>query len=188
VAENVLMWITCARTTMTTTQLRHALATKPFSLEPDEDDIATVEDILTACTGMVVEDETSGIIRLVHFTAQDYFQRTRAKWFPDAESALALHCLWYLSFDVFCSGPCRSDEEFQSKLHTFAMYKYAAENRGRHYSDAQPRSAKQPGQELFDTAVGFLLNRQAVSSSAQILFESDGPGFILKQLCPMVYI
>ncbi len=38
-----------------------------------------VEENLLTCTGMFTEDEQSGIVRLGHYIAQEYFRRTRAR-------------------------------------------------------------------------------------------------------------
>jgi hypothetical protein len=59
------------------------------SIEPgdkalDSDDIYDVEGVISVCAGLVTVDEESNIIRLVHYTTQEYFERTRLKWNPSA--------------------------------------------------------------------------------------------------------
>jgi hypothetical protein len=54
--------------------------------ELDEDNLPQIEDMVSVCAGLVTVDEESGIIRLVHYTTQEYFQRTQKIWFPDAEN------------------------------------------------------------------------------------------------------
>ena len=41
------------------------------------------------------------VIRLVHYTTQEYFGRSRTEWFPDAQTDITDVCLTYMSFDIF---------------------------------------------------------------------------------------
>jgi hypothetical protein len=85
-----------------------------------------VEDVISVCTGLVTIDEESGIIRLVHYTTQEYFERVRLKWDPRAQEGIAVACLAYLSFDTFRSGSCASDEAFEQRLAENAFFDYSA--------------------------------------------------------------
>lgn len=76
-ARNVLSWITYAQRQPTTAELCHALAVEPGEEELDPDNIPNVEDIVSVCAGLVTVDEESDIIRLVHYTTQEYFERIR---------------------------------------------------------------------------------------------------------------
>ena len=96
-AKKVLSWITYTERQLTTRELSHALAIELGELdednlsdgkditaicagliaeELDEDNIPDVEDIVSVCAGLVTVDEESNIIRLVHYTTQEYFERT----------------------------------------------------------------------------------------------------------------
>jgi hypothetical protein len=98
-AKQVLWWITCAKSPLTTLELQHALAVEINESQLDKDNFPQVEDIVSVCAGLVTVDEESSIIRLVHYTTQEYFDRTRGKWFPNAEANIATICVTYLSFD-----------------------------------------------------------------------------------------
>ena len=52
----------------------------------DENNLLQVEDMVSACAGLVTVDEKPNIIRLVHYITQEYFERMQALWFPNAES------------------------------------------------------------------------------------------------------
>ncbi|KAM7191628.1 Ankyrin repeat-containing domain protein [Naviculisporaceae sp. PSN 640] len=98
-AIRALAWITCARRPLRTIELQHALAVEEGEDSVDEDNIPQVDDLVGWCAGLVTVDEQSGIIRLVHYTTQEYFQREgQKKWFPDAEVDMASTCLRYISF------------------------------------------------------------------------------------------
>ena len=77
-------------------------------------------------------DEESGVIRLVHYTTQEYFQRTQSRWFPAAEKDITISCTTYLSFNIFAAGSCLTDDAFEERLQSSPLYKYAACNWGHH--------------------------------------------------------
>lgn len=81
-AKQVLFWITCAKRPLATSELQHALAVEVGEPKLDKENLPQIEDMVSVCTGLVTVDEESGIIRLVHYTTQEYFKRTRERWFP----------------------------------------------------------------------------------------------------------
>lgn len=106
-ARRALSWISYAQKLLTTTELCHALAIEPGDKALNVDNIYDVEDVVSVCAGLVTVDEESNIIRLVHYTTQEYFERVRLEWNPGAQEEIAVACLTYLSFNTFRSG---SDE------------------------------------------------------------------------------
>ncbi|CZS86115.1 unnamed protein product [Fusarium graminearum] len=131
-AMKVLSWTTCAKRQLTTSELQHALATKTGKSKLDHGDLTHIGDIVSVCAGLVTIDEESGIIRLVHYTTQEYLKRTREQWFRDPESVIATTCVTYLSFIVFETGFCETDHEFEERLRSSPFYDYAAHNWGHH--------------------------------------------------------
>ncbi|KIM95293.1 hypothetical protein OIDMADRAFT_34064 [Oidiodendron maius Zn] len=87
-AKQVLSWITCAKRPLTTLELQHALAIEVGDYELDEENLPQLEDMVSVCAGLVTIDEKSGIVRLVHYTTQEYFERTQRRWFSKAEKRL----------------------------------------------------------------------------------------------------
>jgi hypothetical protein len=122
VAMQTLCWITCAKRPLTTSKFQYALAVEVGETELDEDNIPQIEDMVSVCAGLVTVDYESKIIRLVHQTMQKFFERTQARWFPDAETDNTRTCVTYLSFTVFESGFCHSDEEFELRLQSNPLY------------------------------------------------------------------
>jgi hypothetical protein len=131
-AKQILAWIVYARRPLSTLELQHALAIRPHMTKLDEDYLPSVNLLRSLCVGLVTIDEESDIIRLVHYTTQEYFQRTQKLWFPNAESKIATSCVTYLSFRVFDSGFCRTDTEFEDRLRSNPLYDYAAQYWGYH--------------------------------------------------------
>ena len=67
-ARQVLSWITCARRQLTSSELRHAIAIEVDTRELDRENITDIELIVSVCAGLVIIDEESDIIHLVHYT------------------------------------------------------------------------------------------------------------------------
>ncbi|KAM0805007.1 hypothetical protein BDR22DRAFT_885096 [Usnea florida] len=95
-AKRTLSWITCVYEPLTVGQLRYALATEDGETEIDEDNLDDIEDIISVCCGLVIVDPETTAVRFVHFTAQEYFERFRSQYFPNALEEIAVSCLTYL--------------------------------------------------------------------------------------------
>lgn len=137
-AVQALSWIVCAARPLKSAELQHALAVETGHSELDEDNIPEVEDILEVCGGLVILDEESDVIRLVHYTTQEYFEQARAQWLPDAEINITRICISYLLFNTFASGPCRSHQEITRRVADNALYRYAAQYFAAHATKAEP--------------------------------------------------
>jgi hypothetical protein len=159
-AKQVLSWITCAKRTLTTTELQHALGVELGESELDKENFSQVEDMVSICAGLVTVDEESNIIRLVHYTTQEYFERTQSQWFPDAQTNITTICVSYLSFDEFESGICRTDKEFEQRLQLSTLYDYAAHNWGHHAREASTSC---------QGVIEFLQKQAQVDASSQAL-------------------
>ncbi|KKO97783.1 hypothetical protein THAR02_10115 [Trichoderma harzianum] len=64
-ALRALSWITCAMRQLSIFELQTALAVEKDSSEMDEDNIPEIEDIVSACAGLVTVDKNSNIVRLL---------------------------------------------------------------------------------------------------------------------------
>ena len=162
-ARQALLWITFARSPLSTSQLQHALAVEDGEAELDVDNMSSIEDIIAVCAGLVTIDTQSNVVRLAHYTTQDYFERTRSRWFPDAETDIAKVCLTYISFTVFDSGCCQTNAMLQKRLQDYRLYVYAARNWGHH--------ARETSSAALDRQILHLANCDGhMQSSAQVLF------------------
>ncbi|TVY33521.1 Ankyrin [Lachnellula occidentalis] len=161
-AGQVISWITLARRPLAILELLHALAIEIGDSKLDETNIPELEDIASVCAGLVIVDEESNIIRLVHYTTQEYFERTHQRWFPEAQAGIANSCLTYLAFDAFEAGPTPTGDGFDARLRSNALYEYAALNWGHH--------ARLAASIEVDTLIFSLFESQAkLSSSTQVL-------------------
>lgn len=162
-AIDVLSWITCAKQRLTTRELQHALATTAGKSSLDPGDLLHVEDMVSVCAGLVTVDKGSSVIRLVHYTTQEYLERTRQQWFPNADSVITTACITYLSFSTFEEGFCKRDREFEKRLQSNPLYGYAAQNWGYHASN-DPDSVP--------LVLGFLESKACLEPSSQTLMAA----------------
>ncbi|KAF3290930.1 hypothetical protein TWF970_000188 [Orbilia oligospora] len=132
-ATDVLSWITCARRALTTLELQHAMATEVNEREFDEENIPEVNKMVSLCAGLITIDEESNIIRLVHYTTQEYFERTWVEWFPKAQIDITERCVTYLLYDNILDENVDSFYSNDGKiLKSKALCIYAAQNWGHH--------------------------------------------------------
>lgn len=164
-AKQVLSWITFAKRRLTASELQHALAIETGTSQLDETNMSEIDDILSVCAGLVTVDEESGIIRLVHYTAQEYFERTWKRWFPNVESDITTACATYLAFDAFQTGVCLTNKEFEERLRLYPFYDYAAHNWGHHARHALT---------AFQVVIDFLWCKANVDASIQALMAVKG--------------
>ena len=163
-AKQVLSWIICAKRQLNTRELQHALAVEVGDEELDEDNISPIENMVSVCAGLVIVDEESSIIRLVHYTTQEYFKRTQQRWFPTAEDDITTICATYLSFSAFEGGYCPTESHFEKRLLLNPLYEYTAHYWGQHARQASSICPK---------ALEFLQCKIKVEAAAQAMLARN---------------
>jgi hypothetical protein len=138
------------------------LAVEPDEAELDPENKPDVDDIVSVCAGLVVVDQESAVIRLVHYTTQEYFERISSRLNPNGQLEIAKTCLTYLSFSVFESGSCATDEEFEERLHQHELLDYAAKHCGEHARSVEAKVAS--------LACTLVTHSGIFSCAAQVLF------------------
>ncbi|EPS35974.1 hypothetical protein H072_10610 [Dactylellina haptotyla CBS 200.50] len=140
-AFKALSWIVFAGKQLDTIELQHALAIEPGTNALDKQNIPREDLVISVCGGLVAIDETSKIIRLVHYTTQEFFDRTRDTWFPGAQDDIVERCITYLLYDDFRQPPDGPSEWPNSswyrwgvhiKMESNPLYYYIANYWGHH--------------------------------------------------------
>jgi len=169
IVMNFLLWIAFATRPLSVAEVEHASSISANATDIDEDEVLSASDLTSMCAGLVIID-ASDVVRLVHFSAQNYFRENRAKWFSNGHKSLARDCLTYLSFQAFesgaCSGPTESDD-FKQRSLQYPLLEYSCSYWGRHAS----RMASQG--DLTDEIVAFLNKKPQLGASVQALWYSD---------------
>ncbi len=97
-AYRILYWISYTLRPLAVEELRHALGVEPEESEFDEENLIDEGDLIAVCAGLVTMEPESQIVRVVHYTAQDYFEKIRDARWPEARRTIAATCLAYLSY------------------------------------------------------------------------------------------
>jgi len=91
-----LMWISHAERPLQADDLCHALAVELGSTTFITDNIPSITTLVGCCQGLITVDKGASIVRLVHFTLQEYLS-AHPDIFSRPHSAIAEICLTYLN-------------------------------------------------------------------------------------------
>ena len=106
----ILTW--WRRTVLSAQNLQALLGVEIGEAIFDQDNCPDIEDIVSSCVGLVTLDEDGSVIRLVHYTTQEYLDRTHEQWFPEAHSMITDICSSFLALDCYANLalPSSNDE------------------------------------------------------------------------------
>ena len=93
---DVLMWVSHAKRPLHVDELSHALGVEG-STDLDIRNIPKIETLLECSLGLIVVEEPSSTVRLVHYTLQEHLSNN-TNLFPNPHSMIAEICLTYLNF------------------------------------------------------------------------------------------
>lgn len=125
----VLSWVTHTKRPLHVDELAHGLAVEYDDDEGaldelDIDNLLPSRSLVDVCAGLVVIDPRSQIIRLVHYTTQEYFDKERLELFKNAEVDISRASLTYLSYDIAKIAP--SDEIVSNAIRSHPFLTYAS--------------------------------------------------------------
>lgn len=133
-ATRVLSWISFADRPLKLTEMQHAIAAMDLDFEEeylDQEGLPEVDILLAVCAGIVTVEKESTVIRLVHYTAEEYFGRRRDFLFPEGRVGLAGACIKYLSLKDFPDA-CESDRDMLLRLQSYPLLHYSGLHWGNH--------------------------------------------------------
>jgi ankyrin repeat protein len=152
-ANRVLAWIVYAKRVLKASELRLVLGVEVGKRKLDYDFCPDVDMMVSVCAGLVTIDEKADTIRLVHYTAQTFFDNAKSTILPSAETEIAKICITYLSLKIFArpqysdgyqsDSPSEGEEDeepIEQYLSDFnqgsVIYEYAAQYWGVHAREA----------------------------------------------------
>jgi len=91
-----LMWVSYAERPLKVDELCYALAVEIRSSNLNSDSVPSIRTLLACCQGLVAVDREASVVRLIHFTFQEYL-RVRPELFGRAHAAMSETCLSYLN-------------------------------------------------------------------------------------------
>lgn len=168
-ARRVLSWIVYTHRPLSLVELQHALAVRSSDTDFNSAEVFDKDLLLSITAGLVSVDLNRLAVRLVHLTAQEFFDKNRARYFPNAAVDIAAVSLTYLSFESF-SEPCqdpRETEGFKARLEMYPFLNYASQYWGMHVNEAGDDSTIQ------DAVLQFVNFSGQLASTTQATFYLD---------------
>jgi hypothetical protein len=160
-AKKTIGWIINAKRTLTVAELEHALAVEIETCEFDETNVTDIEQLTSYCCGLVIVDEQTTNVTLVHYTTQKYFESTWETWFPNIHELITDSCLTYVSYDAF-EDRFQAESEIEEIPREYPFYNYSSQNWGHHFREG-------PGNQ--SNALKFLQSEAKVSAYDRCGFE-----------------
>ena len=162
-ALQALAWVLLAHRPLEVPELLQALAVKRTDIELLREEETDFTIILRVTAGLLIADGEQGAVRVVHRTAQEYFDQHWREIFPDAQSDQAHAMLTYFNFDAL-SSPCiggREDQQMFSRLGQYSFLAYASTYWGDHVREVMHDST------IRDAAMNLLKNPSRVAATVQ---------------------
>ena len=97
-ARRVLSWMTYSYTQLAISDLQVAMAVEPGDRELDGDAILEEDILIEVCHGLIMVDQ--GIVRFVHYTAQEYFKSRALQLLPQGHRTIITTCLTCLRLNM----------------------------------------------------------------------------------------
>lgn len=161
-AVKTLSWLTYCRRAPFAEELQHALGTRQGKEDLDQKFLPALDIIDSLCAGLVVFDQSTGIIRLVHYTTKEYLVENHT--LRNAETEITRTCINYLSFGAFSCGRSSQPSEYAHRQQLYPLHHYCAQNWGSHASAALAHS-----KELIDFLLEFLDKESNVHAASQAM-------------------
>lgn len=159
-AWRALSWVFHAKRQLTTRELCHILSLEPGVTSISDGDAFYIEDILSVCAGLLTVDKMTGVVRLIHYTTQEYLESIM--WEDHTKHDIALDCVTYMSPHPFRSGGTSDQSALDQRLRENAFYRYAAEFWKEHVRPIQ--IDRSPRMESY---ISFLCNSELIDSAIQ---------------------
>ncbi|KAH6892735.1 ankyrin repeat-containing domain protein, partial [Coprinopsis sp. MPI-PUGE-AT-0042] len=128
IAKNALVWVLCARRSLTIKELRHAVATCPDTHKFDRRRLVDEATLMGLCRGLVNVEEETNIVRFVHYTAKDVVNDLVSQSFPYPHSLPAAVCMALLAEHGFQQTSLKDEHALKASLKAEPLLAYAYED------------------------------------------------------------
>ncbi|EAQ83576.1 hypothetical protein CHGG_09980 [Chaetomium globosum CBS 148.51] len=168
VAESVLFWVICVKRPLSVLELRHAYATRelPENTPLEDDDLPDGEILTSTCGGLIKVDGESQTVRVVHYTTQEYFERSHAQNLFMAKRDLASISLAYLTLPNFSDGPCLTDKTMARRLEQYPFLDYASN----HWGEGIGKLSDSDVERIWHKMNQFLSNKGSLEVACQVQY------------------
>ncbi|KAH6887863.1 hypothetical protein BKA70DRAFT_1164372, partial [Coprinopsis sp. MPI-PUGE-AT-0042] len=124
-AKAVLLWVIHAERSMTIEELRCVVATSPESHKFEPARMVPEATLLGLCRGLIVFEEETRLVRLVHYTARKPVEEFLLESFPNPNSLIAAVCMAHLTDCGFHNTTIVSEQALRQALNEDPLLAYA---------------------------------------------------------------
>ena len=147
-ATDVLMWVSYSKRPLSPDELQQALAVKSGRRSLDSGLWRSPKTLVDVCAGLVIVEEESNTVRLIHYTLQEFLQSHLGR-LSNPNIHIAHVCRNYLLFDDF-NRDVESIHELERLRQDMPFLSYAANHWGHHVSAESCESAETVQGEIFE--------------------------------------
>ena len=121
---------------------------------------------------IVTVDKESNLVRLIHYTAQEYFDRNPILTPSSAQEKITKTCISYLLLSDIAQGPCSNRRAMLQRFSSKPFLRYAAKNWGIHAQGEPELACKETIVLLIDDEDA----RASTIQAAEVKIEALGSG------------
>ncbi|KAH6887858.1 hypothetical protein BKA70DRAFT_1332666 [Coprinopsis sp. MPI-PUGE-AT-0042] len=124
-AKSVMLWVVNAARSMSIEELRRAVATRPDNHKFEPARMVPEATLLGLCHGLVVLEEESRLVRLVHYTARKPVEALLLEFFPHPHRLFTAVCITHLTDCGFQNTTIDSEERLKQALDDDPLLAYS---------------------------------------------------------------
>ncbi|KAH6911302.1 ankyrin repeat-containing domain protein [Coprinopsis sp. MPI-PUGE-AT-0042] len=124
-AKNVIVWVMTATVPLTVEQLQNVAARCPESHKFEASRLVSPHMLLDVCHGLLVVEEHTNIVQLVHYSAKDTLDILILETYPFPHSLAAAFCMTLLTECYFQHSMIHTREGLEEALKVELMLPYA---------------------------------------------------------------
>ena len=121
IARKALAWVSYALRPLSLKKLQHALAVEPGDKILDEELMMDGQSITQLCADLVIVDQRTNVVNLIHYSTKSYFDDIRHVQFPEFHANITLICATYLTLNTL------NDAKIWEMVQNFPLACYAAQ-------------------------------------------------------------
>lgn len=97
VALKTLAWVSYVFRSLSLRKIQHAVAIRPGDTDLDKEFVMEGSSMSAVCAGLIIVDQRTSMVTLVHYTAKHYSEQIRSVSFPNFHASITMSCATYLT-------------------------------------------------------------------------------------------
>ena len=119
-------WVSYAFRSLSLREIQHAVAIRPGDTGLDKEFVMEGSSMSAVCAGLIIVDQRTSMVTLVHYTAKHYFEQIRSVSFPHFHASITMSYATYLTLGAL------KDANIWQILRSCPLAGYAAQYMAEH--------------------------------------------------------